>query len=111
MVYSYVWGGNPTYAAFGPAQEFLQSVILFDPIVKLVALLEQWFVLKENLNEDYLEDWVHEHNQTLTVDISGILCISDSHPFNKTLNDTLKLVMAEALTEVSVDDVMTFVMV
>ena len=101
-VYPYVWGGNPTYATFGPVQEFFQSIILFDPIIKIVAILEQWFVLKTDQNEDYFEDWVDEHNQTLTVDISGLGCISDLHTPNKTLNDTLNFVIAEALTKVNV---------
>ena len=56
--WSYVWGRNPTYATFGPVQEFFQSVILFDPIFKLVALLEQGLVPKAHLREDHLEDWV-----------------------------------------------------
>lgn len=62
MNYSYVWGGNPTYATFGPVQEFFQSVILFDPIIKLVALIEQWFTPKVVLEDYYLEDWVNEKN-------------------------------------------------
>ena len=106
MNYSYIWGRNPTYAAFGPVQEFIQSVVLYDIIIKSVALLEQWFVLKKDLKGDHLEDWVTEHNQTLTIDISGLLCISDLHVFNVSINDTLQLVTAKALTKVGVNDLM-----
>ena len=110
-IYSYVWGRNPTYAAFGPVQEFFQSVILFDIIIKAVALIEQWVVPKVDLQEDYLEDWVTEYDQTLTVDISGSVCISDLDVKNPNLNNTLDVVIADALTKVSVHDVMNYCIV
>ena len=61
---------------------------------------------KKDLKVDHLEDWVIEHNQTLTVDISGLGCISDLHTPNKTLSITLNFVIAEALTKVSVSNAM-----
>ena len=67
-----------------------------------VALFEQWLVPKVDLNEIHLEDWATEHDHTLTVDISGLACISELHTPNLTLEDTLKLVTAEALIHVSV---------
>ena len=99
---SYIWGANATYAAFGPAQEFFQSDILFDAIIKAVSLLEQWRIPKLATINDQLEDWVMEHDQTLTVNISDLMCVSDIHTLNQSLADTLSFVTAEALTKVSV---------
>ena len=103
--YSYIWGGNATYAAFGPAQEFFQSAILFDPIMTAVAFMEQWFLPKVPTTKDRLEHWVIEHDQTLTVNVSKQMCVFDSHTVNKPLEDTLNSVTAKALTKVSVIDV------
>ena len=79
VTYSYVWGRNPRYATFVPVQELFQSVILFGILIKAVALFEQWLVPKVDLNEIHLEDWATEHDHTLTVDVSGLTCISDLH--------------------------------
>ena len=57
---------------------------------------------KTDQNEDYFDDWVNEQSQMLTVDIRGLVCISNLHMPNKSLNDTLNFVIAEALTKVSV---------
>ena len=109
--WSYVWGRNPTYATFGPVQEFFQSVILFDPVFKLVALLEQGLVPIVHLREDHLEDCAIEHDQTLTVDISGMTCISQADILKQPLVDTVSLVTEEALATVSGYDVMNCCMV
>ena len=103
--YSYVWGENATYATFGLAQELFQTIILFDPFITAVAILEQGFIPKVAAVEDRLEDWVSEHNQTLTVNISELMCVSESHTLNLTLNTTFKFVMEEALTKVCINDV------
>ena len=93
------------YAVFGPAQDFFQSTVLFDPIIKAVALVEQRLLPKVPTTKHRLEHWVIEHDQTLTVNISKQMCVFDSHTLNQTLEDALNSVTSKALTKVSVNDV------
>ena len=106
-VNSYIWGENPTYATFGLAQEFLQSVVIYTALINAVALFKQWVLPKVDLKDQYLKDWVTVHDQTLTVNLSGLMCSSESPALNLSLEDTLRFVTAEALTKViSVNHVM-----
>ena len=100
---SYVWGGTPAKAVFGPVQDIFPTPSMYSVILAIVSLVEEAITPKElvGLQAENINARLQEEHHTVILNISHT-CISNSTKMNpKTLNLTIQMCIKEALKLVS----------
>ena len=100
---SYVWGGTPAKAVFGPVQDIFPTPSMYSLILALISLVEEAITPEDFVSheKEKINAQIQEERGTVILNISHT-CISNSPENNlTTFNKTIRMYIQEALHVVS----------